>query len=104
MEKNNELRKRIWKIFWRNKALELSGLLGLIFLPYWTGRLVELIYPLYQYIQSYWLEGLFALGMLGFISMIIYWIIICNWEIAVREAKGKKTKTIKKRINELLNS
>jgi ABC-type multidrug transport system fused ATPase/permease subunit len=96
---NEKLKKLTWKYFWRQKLKEVGLTLLIaavgIFIPYWIGKFVGLIFNNVDISTkgNSWIAGIFALLVLSLIGYLLYLWIEYNWD----KAKNKAIKELKKK-------
>jgi len=100
MNKEQRLNKLTWKYFWQQKLGEVSRylavVLGVVFVPYSVGVILNLYFFELEGFINLWVGGfIIVVGLYGFVLIISFvlkefkdWIKL-NWEKAEERAKDK---------------
>ena len=105
-ETDKNLKKLTWKYFWENKLIELLIVIGVVFIPFFLGKLYGLAIPKMVFVKIFeveytgtifqnWIIGIFGLIILTLIALVIYRVIQGNWNWAEEKAE-RKIKKIEK--------
>ena len=105
-ETDKNLKKLTWKYFWENKLIELLIVIGVVFIPFFLGKLYGLAIPKMVFVKIFgveytgailenWILGVLGLIILATIAGVIYAIIQGNWNWAEEKAE-RKIKKIEK--------